>query len=208
MTTVADVMTTKVITIRNSARVSEAITLMQQQAIQALIVDRISESDAYGIVTAGDIVAKVIAFGKDPKAVRVYEVMTKPCIVLNPHLAIEHAARLMSDYHLHSAPVIQTELLGLLSVSDILQNSSASENPQILVLADRIQHASQTAQQICAETDPGSVDCAEAWSTVDTLQAELARQTDKSLVETASEVFWNDYPEAFKDREYDEWCSG
>ena len=208
MTTVADVMTPAVITIRNSARISEAIALMQQRKIQALIVEKISESDAYGIVSAGDIVAKVIAFGKDPKAVRVYEVMTKPCIVLNPNLGIEHAARLLSQFQMHSAPVIQTKLLGLLSVSDILQNSNDGQNPQILVLADRIQHASETARQICAEAGPGSDDCADAWSVVDTLQAELARQTNKSLTTTASETFWNEYPEAFQDREYDEWCSG
>ncbi|MEM9945008.1 MAG: hypothetical protein AAF810_02980 [Cyanobacteria bacterium P01_D01_bin.36] len=43
---------------------------------------------------------------------------------------------------------------------------------------------------------------------MDALQAELARQSDESLHTTASETFWNDYPEAFTDREYDEWCSG
>ena len=208
MTTVADVMTSEVVTIRSSARVSEAIALMQQRGIQCLIVDKINASDAYGILTAGDIVAKVIAFGRDTQTIRVYEVMTKPCIVLNPNLGIEHAAMLLSRSHIHSAPVIQTQLLGLLSVTDILENVSNQQKPQILVLADKIQKASQTAREICAEAGPGSVDCANAWSTVDALQAELARQTDEPLNATASETFWNDYPEAFEDREYDEWCSG
>ncbi|MEO1444734.1 MAG: CBS domain-containing protein, partial [Cyanobacteria bacterium J06635_11] len=84
MTTVAEVMTSEVVTIRSSARVAEAITLMQQRSIQALIVEKINDSDAYGILTAGDIVAKVIALGRDPKTIRVFEAMTKPCIVLNP----------------------------------------------------------------------------------------------------------------------------
>lgn len=208
MTTVADVMTTEVVTIRSSARVAEAIALMQQRGIQALIVEKINESDAYGIVTAGDIVAKVVAFGQDPRSIRVFEVMTKPCIVLNPNLGIEHAARLLSQSRLHSAPVIQTQLLGLLSITDILASSNAEQKPQLLVLADKIQHASETAREICTEAGPGSVNCADAWSVVDALQAELARQTDESLNTTASEAFWNDYPEAFKDREYDDWCSG
>lgn len=208
MMTVADVMTSEVVTIRNSARVSEAIALMQQRNIQALIVEKINASDAYGIVTAGDIVAKVIAFGRDPKTIRVFEVMTKPCIVLNPNLGIEHAARLLSQSRLHSAPVIQTKLLGLLSITDILASINAAQTPQTLVLADKIQQASETARQICTEAGLGSVECADAWSVVDALQAELARQTNEPLDTTASEVFWNDYPEAFKDREYDQWCSG
>ncbi|MGB3293954.1 MAG: CBS domain-containing protein [Phormidesmis sp.] len=207
MATVADIMTAEVVTIRSAARVTEAIALMQQRAVTALIVEKINESDAYGIVTAGDIVGKVIAFGRDPSRLRVYEVMSKPCIVLNPNLGIEHAARLLSQNHFHSAPVIQGKLLGILSVTDILQRSS-KEKPQALVLADKIQQATETAHQICYEAGPGSVECAEAWSVVDALQAELARQSASSLDKTASETFWNDYPEAFEDREYDEWCSG
>lgn len=208
MTTVAEVMTSEVVTIRSSARIAEAIALMQQQSIQALIVEKINDSDAYGILTAGDIVAKVIALGRDPKTIRVFEVMTKPCIVLNPSLGIEHAARLLSQSRLHSAPVIQTKLLGLLSITDILESINAKQTPQTLVLASKIQQASESARQICTEAGPGSIECAEAWSAVDALQAELARQSDESLHTTASEAFWNDYPEAFKDREYDEWCSG
>ena len=207
MATVADIMTAEVVTIRSAARVTEAITLMQQRAVTALIVEKINESDAYGIVTAGDIVGKVIAFGRDPSRLRVYEVMSKPCIVLNPNLGIEHAARLLSQHHLHSAPVIQGKLLGILSITDILQRSS-KEKPQALVLADKIQQATETARQICYEAGPGTVECANAWSVVDALQAELARQSASSLDQTASETFWNDYPEAFQDKEYDEWCSG
>ncbi|NJM98135.1 MAG: CBS domain-containing protein [Phormidesmis sp. RL_2_1] len=208
MTKVADIMTANVVTIRSAAKVIEAITSMQQREINALIVNKIYESDAYGIITASDIVSKVIAFGRDPSQLRVYEVMTKPCIVLNPNLGIEHAARLLSQHHLHSAPVIQGDLLGILSITDILQRSHKIAKPQSLVLADKIHHATETARQICHEAGPDSVECAQAWSVVDALQTELARQSAESLEKIASETFWNDYPEAFKDREYEEWCSG
>lgn len=136
-TTVAEVMTSEVVTIRSSARVAAAIALMQQRSIQALIVEKMNDSDAYGIVTAGDIVAKVIAFGKDPKTIRVFEIMTKPCVVLNPNLEIEYAARLLSQYHLHSAPVIQTKLLGLLSITDFLACSNVEQRPQALTQLSR-----------------------------------------------------------------------
>ncbi|MEL7503000.1 MAG: CBS domain-containing protein [Cyanobacteria bacterium J06554_6] len=208
MMRVADIMTPEVVTVRNSATVAEAAKLMQQRQVQALIVEKSHELDAYGIVTVKDIVGQVIAFGRDPKRVRVYEIMTKPCIVLNPNLAVEYAAHLLAQTHCHSAPVIQSELMGIVSMTDILERGNAIAQPQELELAERIQHLSETAHQICQKKGPGSSACADAWSVVDALQAEFSHQRSESLEKTASEQFYDEYPEAFKDREYEAWCSG
>ncbi|MEO1400957.1 MAG: CBS domain-containing protein [Cyanobacteria bacterium J06635_1] len=208
MMKVADIMTQDVVTIRNSATVAEAAKLMQQRGVQAVIVEKSHALDAYGIVTVGDVVGKVIAFGRNPKRMRVYEIMTKPCIVLNPNLGVEYAAQLLTQANLHSAPVIQSELLGILSITDILERSSAIEKPQELELADKIQHLTETARHICQENGPGSAACENAWSVVDSLQAEFAHQRAEPLERTAFELFQDEYPEAFKDREYDAWCSG
>ena len=78
----------------------------------ALIVERRHPQDAYGIVTETDIVYKVVAYGKDPKKVRVYQIMTKPCIAVNPDLGLDYVARLFADNGLLRAPVVQGELLG------------------------------------------------------------------------------------------------
>ncbi|MEM9906530.1 MAG: CBS domain-containing protein [Cyanobacteria bacterium P01_D01_bin.44] len=208
MTKVADIMTQEVVTIRNSATVAEAAKLMRRREVQAVIVQKSHDLDAYGIVTVGDVVSKVIAFGRDPKQMRVYEIMTKPCIVLNPNLGVEYAAQLLTQSHLHSAPVIQSDLLGILSITDILERSSAIEKPQELELADKIQHLTASARHICQENGPGSIACANAWSMVDALQAEFAHQHAEFLEKTPFETFQDEYPEAFKDREYDAWCSG
>lgn len=205
---VADIMTTNVITIRSSATVEQAAVLMKQSGVHALVVKRTDESDAYGIVAIGDIVGQVIASGRDPRQIRVYEIMTKPCVVLNPNLRVEYAARLLVQSNLHSAPVIQSELLGILSVSDILERSNAIENPRELSLADEIKTFSKQAKAICEDSGPRSKTCAEAWINVDALQAELAHQHSMSLDQVASELFYKDYPETFKDREYDVWCGG
>ncbi|MEM7773581.1 MAG: CBS domain-containing protein [Cyanobacteria bacterium P01_A01_bin.37] len=205
---VSDIMTREVVTIRNSATVTEAAKLMQQRNVQALIVQRSHDLDAYGIVTVGDVVGKVIAFGRDPKQMRVYEIMTKPCIILNPDLGVEYAARLLSQSHLHSAPVIQSELLGIVSITDILERSNAIEKPQELELVEKIRHLSVEARRICQEHGPGSSACGNAWLAVDALEAEIAHQRSETLEQTMSEMFRDEYPEAFKDREYDAWCSG
>lgn len=209
MMRVADIMTPEVVTIRNSATVAEAAKLMSQRGVQALIVERSHDLDAYGVITIEDIVGKVIAFGRDARWVRVYELMTKPCIVLNPDLGVEYAARLLTQAHLHSAPVIQSELLGIVSVTDILGRSNAIEQPQEAVLTDKIHALSEKARRICQENGPASKACINAWLAVDALQAEAARQRVETLEQTASEYYYDEeYPEALKDREYEAWCSG
>jgi CBS domain-containing protein len=205
---VADIMTREVVTIRNSASVAEAAKLMQQRGVHALMVPPSHELDAYGIVTVDDVVGKVIAFGRNPQRLRVYEIMTKPCIVLNPNLGVEYAARLLTEHHLHSAPVIQSELLGVLSITDILERSTALAKPLELELADKIQQLSARARRICHEQGPGSEACAEAWVQVEALEAEIAHQRSESLSKTAFESFCDEFPEALRDRDYDAWCSG
>jgi signal-transduction protein with cAMP-binding, CBS, and nucleotidyltransferase domain len=55
---------------------------MLQKNCFTLLVPRKNKHDAYGIVTKKDIVSKVIAEGKDPKKVKVKEVMSKPLVIL------------------------------------------------------------------------------------------------------------------------------
>lgn len=115
-----EIMSTNVVTIHESAWIAEAIALMKEHNVHALIVEPKDEDDAYGIISEADIAYKVIGFGRDPKALSVRDVMTKPCVVVNPDLGVEYVARLFANTHLHKAPVIQEELLGVISVTDIL----------------------------------------------------------------------------------------
>ncbi len=81
MAKVSDVMTSPVITIRAAATIADAIQRMLNHSIHTLIVDRQHAQDAYGILTNLDIVNQVVAFGRDPKRMRVFEIMTKPCML-------------------------------------------------------------------------------------------------------------------------------
>jgi CBS domain-containing protein len=118
-----DIMTTHVVTIPGSATVAEAIALMKEKKLRDLVIEPTSEEDAYGIVTEADIVYKVAAHGQDPQAVKIHEIMTKPCIVVNPDLSVEHVARLFAHFHLRRAPVIKGKLLGIVSVTDIMRQA-------------------------------------------------------------------------------------
>jgi len=199
----SEIMTTEVATIRGSATVAEAVKLMKDKGLHDLIVERRHDEDAYGIVTDTDIVYKVTAYGKDPKKVRVYEVMSKPCIVVNPELSVEYVARLFANTGIHRAPVISGKLLGIISITDILHKSNFVETPKSVVLEDEIQKALQAARAICAEKGATSRECAAAWDIVEELQAEAAHQRAEKPVKTYFEEYCEEFPEAVEARMYD-----
>ena len=125
-----EIMTKNVITISGSATVAEAVSLMKDKGLRALIVERRNEDDPYGMVTETDVVYKVAAHGHDPKEMRVFEIMTKPCIVVPPDLGVEYVARLFANTKIRRAPVVQGRLLVVISISDILRKSDFVEKPK------------------------------------------------------------------------------
>ncbi|MEM8611380.1 MAG: CBS domain-containing protein [Cyanobacteria bacterium P01_H01_bin.105] len=171
-----EIMTTDVITISGSATVAEAVQLMKDKGLRALIVDRRNEDDPYGMVTETDIVYKVAAHGHNPKEMRVFEIMTKPCIVIPPDLGVEYVARLFANTKIRRAPVVQGHLLGIISISDILCKSDFVEKPKRLFIEDEIDVARQEARKICEDQGATSPACATAWDIVEELQATAAHQ--------------------------------
>lgn len=199
----ADIMTKDVATIRSSATVAEAVKLMRARDWRSLIVDRRHEQDAYGIISESDIVYKVIAYGKDPSKVRIYEVMTKPCIAVNPNLGVEYVARLFADHHLHRAPVIQGHLLGIISLADIVAQSDFLEQPHSILLEQQLQDEIKKSRAVCAQKGIRSEECAAAWDVVEELQSEIAHQRAEKIHKTAFEDYCDEYPEALEARMYD-----
>ena len=100
----------------------DAIALMRDKKVRSLIVEP-GEDGAYGIVTETDIVYKVATKDVAPESIMVYQIMTKPCIVVNPDLDLKNVARLFAETGIARAPVIQKELLGMISTTDLIMNS-------------------------------------------------------------------------------------
>lgn len=123
MQTAKEIMTTAVVTIQSSASAAEAIALMREKHVRDLVVEPGGKDDAYGIITEADIAYKVAAFGKNPKTIFVSDIMTKPCIEVDPDMTVEEVAQLFALNHLHRAPVIKGNLFGIISVSDILRET-------------------------------------------------------------------------------------
>ncbi len=199
----SDIMTRDVVTIRGSDTVAKAIELMRQKSLRALIVDRRSPNDAYGMITETDIVYKVLAFGKNPKTVRVYEIMTKPCLTVNPDLSVEYVARLFAKFGIRRAPVIKGELLGIISVTDLLTKGTQRLETVAERLEREIRDAIAEARAICEREGASSRACAVAWETVEELQAEAAHQRAERLNKTAFDEYCEEFPEAAEARSYD-----
>ncbi|WP_019508336.1 CP12 domain-containing protein [Pleurocapsa sp. PCC 7319] len=204
MLSARDIMTTNVVTVNGSATVAEAVKLMKDKGLRALIVDRRSDRDPYGIVTETDIVYKVAAFGHDPKKMRVYEIMTKPCVVVNPDLGVEYVARLFANTRIRRAPVIEGKLLGIISISDILKKGDFVEKPKQLYIEDRIEVAREEARAICAAKGATSPECAAAWDQVEELQAAAAHKRQEKKSMSSLEAYCAENPDAEECRIYED----
>ena len=116
----ADVMITTLGFIDGSASVTQVVRLMRKLRVSYLLVNRRNHDDAWGIVVRKDVVNKVIDPGKDPDEVRVFEIMTKPVIMVSPGLSLKYCARLMHRAGIRRAPVFDGKnIVGMISNTDI-----------------------------------------------------------------------------------------
>lgn len=118
--TVSQVMTKDVVFIDGNKTVADAIKLMKEKKVSSLVVNRRTHEDAWGIVTRKDVVSKIVDPGKDPRAVKVFEIMSKPLITVSPGLALKYCARLFNNAGIRRAPVFDgKEIIGIVSNTNI-----------------------------------------------------------------------------------------
>jgi len=99
--------------------VAEACRLMEARRIGSLLVTR--DSQVLGIFTEWDVVARVVAAGRDAAATRVSDVMTPEVVMVGPDEPIHRLERLMRQRRFRHLPVAGPggRLLGILSVGDV-----------------------------------------------------------------------------------------
>ena len=116
----ADVMTKNVVYIEGNETVANAIGLMKEKGISSLVVNRRGPEDTWGIMTRKDVISKVVSPGRDPYGVLVFEIMTKPLVMVSPGLELKYCARLFNQTGIRRAPVFDgKEIVGILSNTNI-----------------------------------------------------------------------------------------
>ncbi len=115
---VRDVMRTRFEMIEGRDLVRVALEKMQHSDARALIVRKRHPDDEYGIVVLSDIARKVLARDRSPDRVNVYEIMSKPVIMVPADMDIRYCARLFERFGLGRAPVVDGgEIVGMVSYS-------------------------------------------------------------------------------------------
>src|SRR5439155_830419 len=80
-------------------------TLMKQQDCGSIPV--VDGGRLVGIVTDRDIVVRAVAAGKDPKTLRVTEVMSADPITVGPDEDVKRAEKVMADRQIRRLPVVE-----------------------------------------------------------------------------------------------------
>lgn len=120
---VRDVMKTNVDVVEGMLTVAEALRQMKHPETRTLIINKRNENDEYGVVMFGDLARQVLAEGRSPDRVNVYEVMSKPVVHVDPEMDIRYCTRLFDKFGLSRAPVLDKgNIVGLVSYSDIVMN--------------------------------------------------------------------------------------
>ena len=117
---VKEVMIKDVKTIRPTATIKEAATMMNENRFGSLMVVS-GTGNIEGIVTERDILTDVVAEGKDSNCVRVEEIMTKDLVMISPDKTLEEAADIMTENKIKKLPVVEEgKLIGIVTATDLI----------------------------------------------------------------------------------------
>ena len=95
--------------------------MMREHKVTALVIERRHEDDEYGFISVEKIASRVIAENKSLARTSVYEVMDKPTLTLNPHMAVKYAIRLLANLGHRRALVVDEEgARGLVTLRDLV----------------------------------------------------------------------------------------
>ncbi|NIT53333.1 MAG: CBS domain-containing protein [candidate division Zixibacteria bacterium] len=104
-------------------RVSEALKLMKENKLNAILIEPRDDADVFGILTLKDIARKVIAQRRKLYETHVYEIMSKPVLSLPANMPVPYAARLLTNFNVSYAMVIESDqVVGLVSLNGIVNN--------------------------------------------------------------------------------------
>jgi CBS domain-containing protein len=111
-------MTSDVVTIEPSASVVDAAKRMIQKEKGPLPV--VEGGRVVAMVTDRDIIARVVAEGRDPSSMTVDDIATKELVTVPPDQDVDEARRLMAEHELDRILVTEgDQLVGIISEADI-----------------------------------------------------------------------------------------
>ncbi len=158
--TVADLMSSPVLTTSPATTVRDAMQRMLGSGVSSLLVEAEPSRDR-GIITKRDVITKVIARGRDHGVVRVREVASVPLRTVPHETSIEECSARMSRARLRRFPVVRDgEVVGIISDTDILAAVEAHRwrgrrrrRPALHVVADVMSRPAATIKSDATVAD-------------------------------------------------------
>ncbi|MCH7686239.1 MAG: CBS domain-containing protein [Planctomycetes bacterium] len=127
----------EVYSIQANQTVYEAIAEMDQRNVGGLIVK--DDEKIVGIITERDYMRKVILKGRSSKETPVEAIMSRDLVSVTPEHKIQQAMELMTEKRCRHLPVFKDEqLVGMLSIGDLVKAIIADQELQIQILKDYV----------------------------------------------------------------------
>jgi CBS domain-containing protein len=125
MKSVAEVLMEKadhtVYTIAPSAPVYDALALMAEKEIGALVV--VENASIVGMVTERDYARKIMLLGRSSRDTPVRDVMSSPVLYVRKDQTNEECMALMTQNRVRHLPVIENgRMIGLVSIGDLVKD--------------------------------------------------------------------------------------
>jgi len=119
--------------------VFDAIQLMCLKDISSLLITQ--DEKLLGIFTERDYIRKLILKGKHSNDTSICEVMTADPITVSPENTVDECMRLMTKNRIRHLPVLdQDNLIGVISIGDLVHQVIDDQNKKIGFLEDYIKH--------------------------------------------------------------------
>ena len=119
------------------ATVLDAVKRMVEANVGSLLVTEGGE--IRGIVTERDYLRRVTLEGRTDTETTVREIMSSPLVVVTPETTIDECTAVMTDRRIRHLPVVDDgEVVGVVSIGDIVKFKSKQQDFQIQYLTDYI----------------------------------------------------------------------
>lgn len=117
---ISEIMSQNPVTVEKGSSVAKAAEVMAKYRVGSLVV--MDQDDVVGIVTAHDIIFKVVSLNKNPSSLLIDDVMSNGVISVTPNNFVNEVMHLLNENDIKQVPVIlKDKLVGFVTMKDILR---------------------------------------------------------------------------------------